>query len=282
MKILLTNDDGYMAKGIKVLAKLLSGYGEVTVVAPKHHQSGMSMGVDLGLHRLAYKDLGLDENGVRWSYFDGKPASCVKFALNYPFKDLRPDVVVCGVNHGTNAGAGACYSGTLGAAEEAALNDCRSIGVSIDSMEENPDFSCVECFFPDIFERLLKDYPGKYGIFYNINFPALPPEQIKGVQAAHQGINTWTREVLEWNPDEILEHFGINISKDKTSGPLEEGEKPFMLLGTFTDDDRNTPGADFRLNMDGWISVVPDKVDMTDYAEVERLARLGFNREFKK
>ena len=142
--------------------------------------------------------------------------------------------------------------------------------------------SCVECFFPDIFERLLKDYPGKYGIFYNINFPALPPEQIKGVKAAHQGINTWTREVQEWNPDEILEHFGINISKDKTSGPLEEGEKPFMLLGTFTDDDRNTPGADFRLNMDGWISVVPDKVDMTDYAEVERLAKLGFNREFKK
>jgi 5'-nucleotidase len=282
MKILLTNDDGYDAKGIKILAHILSRYGDVTVVAPKDHQSGMAMGVDLGFHRLTYKDLGTDKDGVHWSYFDGKPASCVKFALNYPFKEGKPDVVVCGANHGTNAGAGACYSGTLGAAEEAAINDCRSIGVSLDSMDEAPDFSSVEAFFPDIFERLLKDYPEKYGIFFNINFPALPASEIKGVKIAHQGINHWEREVLEWNPEEIRSHFGINISEDNDIEPLEPGEKPFMLLGTFTDDPRNTEGADFRLNWDGWISVVPDTADMTDYAEVKRLRDLGFDRDFRK
>ena len=118
MRILITNDDGYQAKGIKVLADIMKEFGEVTVIAPKTHQSGMSMAVSLGFKQIAHKDL-----GKGWHYVDATPASCVKFGLNTMFLDNYPDVVVSGINHGSNASTASCYSGTLGAAEEAALKE---------------------------------------------------------------------------------------------------------------------------------------------------------------
>ena len=84
MNILITNDDGYNAKGIHVLAEIMCQFGNVTVIAPKYHQSGMSMAVSLGLRQVAYKDLPEEKPG-KWSYLDATPASCVKFGLNVPF-----------------------------------------------------------------------------------------------------------------------------------------------------------------------------------------------------
>ena len=116
MRILITNDDGYQAKGIKVLADLMKKYGKVTVIAPKHHQSGMSMAVSLGFKQIAHKDL-----GEGWHYVDATPASCVKFGTNILFAENYPDVVISGINHGSNAASASCYSGTLGAAAEAMI-----------------------------------------------------------------------------------------------------------------------------------------------------------------
>ncbi|MDD5892117.1 MAG: 5'/3'-nucleotidase SurE [Bacteroidales bacterium] len=134
MNILITNDDGYKAKGLEVLVEIMKEFGQVTVIAPKHHQSGMSMAVSLGFKQIAYRTFGhTNPNpfaGSRhdeaiWSYVDATPASCVKFGLNTIFLDNFPDVVVSGINHGSNAATASCYSGTLGAAEEAALNGIR-------------------------------------------------------------------------------------------------------------------------------------------------------------
>jgi 5'-nucleotidase len=176
MRILITNDDGYQAKGIKVLAEIMKKYGEVTVIAPKTHQSGMSMAVSLGFKQIAHKDL-----GEGWHYVDATPASCVKFGLNTMFLDNFPDVVVSGINHGSNASNASCYSGTLGAAEEAALNGIPAIGVSLDSLHPDADFSGVEKYFGEIFEKLIANLPSeKYGIYYNVNFPDIPADQIKG------------------------------------------------------------------------------------------------------
>ena len=86
MKILVTNDDGYRAKGIKSLANIMKKYGEVTVVAPKTHQSGTSMAVTLGFRPIAVRDFG-DVDGVHWYYVDATPASCVKFAVDNIFTD---------------------------------------------------------------------------------------------------------------------------------------------------------------------------------------------------
>ena len=159
MRILITNDDGYNAKGIKVLAEIMKQFGEVTVIAPKTHQSGMSMAVSLGFKQIAHKDL-----GDGWHYVDATPASCVKFGLNTMFLDNYPDVVVSGINHGSNASTASCYSGTLGAAEEAALNGIPAIGVSLDTLHPDADFSGVSAMLGDIFLKIMSDLPHKPGV----------------------------------------------------------------------------------------------------------------------
>ncbi len=276
MRILITNDDGYQAKGIKVLAEIMSRFGEVTVIAPKKHQSGMSMAVSLGFKQIAHKYL-----GDGWHYVDATPASCVKYGLNTLFLDNFPDVVVSGINHGSNAATASCYSGTLGAAEEAALNGIPAIGVSLDTLHPDADFSAITKYFGDIFADLMKDYPTKYGVFYNVNFPNIPSDRIKGVRVGVQGKGRWIKEFKEWD----LEHYAkLGITPEmlgQSSTPvLEEGEDLFMMVGEFMDDPRNTADADHLLMADGYISVVAHNVDCTDYQEVDRLRTTDIETDF--
>ena len=99
MKILVTNDDGYNAKGLRTLVKILRPYGEITVVAPKQHQSGMSMAVNLGQSPIPVKKIS-EVPGERWWYIGGTPSSCVKYGIDNIFYPEKPDVVVSGINHG--------------------------------------------------------------------------------------------------------------------------------------------------------------------------------------
>lgn len=270
MHILITNDDGYEAKGIKVLAGIMSKFGEVTVIAPKKHQSGMSMAVSLGFKQIAHKDIG---NG--WHYVDATPASCVKFGLNTMFLNENPDVVVSGINHGSNASTAACYSGTLGAAEEAALNGIPAIGVSLDTLHPDADFSGVEKYFGDIFSRILEDYPDRYGVYYNVNFPDIPSSEIKGVRVGSQGMGKWIKEFKEWDVEHYRKYGITPELLGQSSNPvLEEGEDLYMMVGEFIDDPRNTDDADHRIVADGYISIVAHNVDCTDYEEVERLKKV--------
>lgn len=270
MRILITNDDGYEAKGIKVLADIMSRFGEVTVIAPKKHQSGMSMALSLGFKQIAHKDMG---NG--WHYVDATPASCVKFGLNTMFLNDFPDVVVSGINHGSNASVASCYSGTLGAAAEAALNGIPAIGVSLDSLHPNPDFSGVSRYFGEIFAKLMDNYPDKYGIYYNVNFPDIPADQIKGVKAGSQGRGRWIKEYKEWDIQHYAKYGITPEMVGQSSNPvIEEGEDLYMMVGEFQDDPHNTPDADHRLVQDGYISVVAHNVDCTDYQELERLRNI--------
>ena len=276
MNILITNDDGYMSKGIKVLADIMKRYGNVTVIAPKHHQSGMSMAVSLGFKQIAYKNL-----GDGWHYVDATPASCVKFGLNTMFLDNFPDVVVSGINHGSNAATASCYSGTLGAAEEAALNGIPAIGVSLDSLHPDADFSGVEKYFGDIFTKLMENMPEKHGVYYNVNFPDIPAEQIKGVRSGSQGMGRWIKEFKEWD----LKHYakyGLTpeMLGQKSEPVLEDGEELYMMVGEFLDDERNRKDADHRLVADGYVSVVAHNVDCTDYNELDRLRSLNIDTDF--
>ena len=278
MRILITNDDGYEAKGIKVLADIMSQFGEVTVIAPKKHQSGMSMALSLGFKQIAHKDLG---NG--WHYVDATPASCVKFGLNTMFVNDFPDVVVSGINHGSNASVASCYSGTLGAAAEAALNGIPAIGVSLDSLHPDADFSGVSRYFGEIFAKLMDNYPAEYGIYYNVNFPDIPMDQIKGVRAGSQGRGRWIKEYKEWDVEHYAK-YGITPEMiGQSSNPvLEEGEELYMMVGEFQDDPHNPADADHRLVQEGYISVVAHNVDCTDYQELERLRTKNFEGSFRK
>ena len=270
MRILITNDDGYQAKGIQVLANIMKKYGEVTVIAPKTHQSGMSMAVSLGFKQIAHKDLG---NG--WHYVDATPASCVKFGLNTIFLNQFPDVVVSGINHGSNASTASCYSGTLGAAAEAALNGITAIGVSLDDFHHDADFSAIEKYFGDIFDKLMSERTGKFGVYYNVNFPSLPANEIKGVRVGYQGKGRWVREFQEWDV-KYYEKYGLTPEMlGQSSNPvLEEGEDLYMMVGDFEDDTRNNSEADHRLVKNGYISVVAHNLDCTDYEETKRLTVL--------
>ena len=276
MEILITNDDGYNSKGIKVLADIMKKYGNVTVIAPKHHQSGMSMAVSLGFKQIAHKNL-----GEGWYYVDATPASCVKFGLNTMFLEKHPDVVVSGINHGSNAATASCYSGTLGAAEEAALNGIPAIGVSLDTLHPDADFSGVEKYFGDIFVDLIKNWPDRHGVYYNVNFPDIPTEQLKGVRAGSQGMGRWIKEFKEWD---IAHYAKYGITPEmlgQSSEPQhEEGEDLYMMVGEFLDDPRNPDDADHHLMSEGYVSVVAHNVDNTDYQEVERLRKNNFEKDF--
>lgn len=291
MNILITNDDGYRAKGIETLVEIMKEFGDVTVIAPKNHQSGMSMAVSLGFKQIAYKDFGTvnpnpyapcTQDTAHWSYVDATPASCVKFGLNIIFKDKFPDVVVSGINHGSNAATASCYSGTLGAAQEAALNGIPAIGVSLDTIHPEADFSAIRQYFGEIFKEIMAGYPYKYGIYYNVNFPNIPASRIKGVRASVQGKGRWVREFMHWNLD-VYKKYGITPEMlGQSSDPkVEEGEELYMMVGDFLDDPRNDYRADHRLMQEGYISITAHNLDCTDYQEHERMICKGFNKDFK-
>ena len=277
MNILLTNDDGYRAKGLKVLAGIMRQFGNVCVIAPKSHQSGMSMAVSMGGRAIAYRKL-CDEGGTSWSYLDATPASCVKFALNTVFLDQRPDVVVSGINHGSNAASASCYSGTLGAVAEAALNGIPAIGVSLDTCDPDADFSSVAKYFPEIFRSLMDSLPEKYGIYYNVNFPSPSCGRIKGIRTATQGIGRWIREFTTWDKAAFC-RLGIpQETAAKAVAEAEEGEKLYVITGEFQDDDRNPADADHRYNHNGYITVVPHNINCTDSDECSRLRENGLDK----
>ena len=282
MNILVTNDDGYRAEGIQTLVRIMRQFGSVTVVAPKYHQSGMGMAVTMGLRPIAVKRLE-DRDGIPWYYVDATPASCVKYAIDEVYKDGKPDVVVCGINHGSNAATAACYSGTLGAAQEAAVNNLLGIGVSLNDMHHDADFSAVEKLFPQIFEKLMAVKEHKYGLYYNVNFPKLPAEEIKGVRVGHQGMGHWEREFQHWDED-FCNRLGIKAeaySLVNLEAKAEDGEEMFVMVGDFIDDPRNTPGADHHLMAQGYISVTAHQLLSCDEAECEKLRKAGLDADFQ-
>jgi 5'-nucleotidase len=178
---------------------------------------------------------------------------------------------VCGINHGTNASTAANYSGTLGAAEEAAVNGRKAIGVSLCDFRSDADFSAVEALLPDIMKKLIDNWPGnRPGLYYNINFPAMPLKEIKGVKVARQGAGHWIKEFEPWDESSLgvlndaflWQHYRVN---------LEDGEKAVFMRGTFVNDDPDAATADHLLLEQGYITIVPFNAQMTDLAEMERL-----------
>ena len=259
MRILLTNDDGYRAKGLAELVEMLKPFGELTVVAPKFHQSGMSMAVTMGLKPIAVRRLP-DREGVRWWYVDATPSSCVKYGLDEVFTDGLPDVVVSGINHGSNAASASMYSATVGAAREGALAGVLSIAVSVDDFDPNADFEGVKQCFPALFRKLVENPVADKSTFYNINFPMGTP---KGICIGYQGTVHWLKEFR--NPLEM----GVRYLPE-----AEEGESVFVMAGDLTDDSRNDDNADHRQLEAGYITVCPLQLDATDYREKQRLESL--------
>jgi len=271
LNILVTNDDGYKAKGLKVLVEIMKKFGKVTVIAPKTHQSGMSMALSLGCP-IAVRHLPSEGDGVERYYVDGTPASCVKYGFDVVFADRKPDVVVSGINHGSNAATAANYSGTLGAAEEAALSGVLGIGLSLCTPDPDADFSVVEKRFPEVFTKLMENRPSDRSVLYNVNVPYVNDSELKGIRVGHQGMGNWIRVFEPWD----------HVNNPNPYPSIDEGEEIIIMKGAFIDESpAEDTKADHHLLDAGYITITAQGYDRSDYKEIARLESGSIEEDFR-
>ena len=249
IEILITNDDSVKAKGINTLAKMMMQYGNVTVVGPAEPQSGKSAALSLATPQ--YLKTVHEEEGLRIYSFEGTPVDCVKLAMNVFFTERRPDLIMSGINHGPNFSVASLYSGTLGACIEGTLYEVPSIGFSINTHSDDPDFSSVERYGRIILDKFFSE-PHAKDTYLNINFPHIPADEVQGIRMARRGLGRWVKE--------------YEIHEDS------EGGKFYFMKGEFENLETMPDFGDHTLNVLGkYVTIVPHKVDTTDYQEIERL-----------
>jgi len=247
-KILITNDDGVKSKGISQLIDMMRPYGEIIVVAPFEAQSGMSAALTIG-KPLRLTELRSDV-GLKVYACSGTPADCVKMAMNQIFVGKLPDLLVSGINHGSNASIASLYSGTLGATAEGTVYGIPSIGLSICSHNPDADLTGVVVYGKKIIDYFFKN-PFKSDTFLNVNFPNIKPEEIKGIKFAHQGKGQWIKEFVQ------------------REDPY--GFKYYWMTGEFFNLEPDNDSSDNNVVEAGYVSIVPHKIDTTDYDELKRL-----------
>jgi 5'-nucleotidase len=252
LKILVTNDDGIEAPGIQVLADSLKEIGDVTIIAPLKEQSGVGHGITM---QIPLRVIKYDKNGKFFGYaVNGTPADCVKIGVRNILKET-PDLVVSGINHGSNTAINIIYSGTVSAAREASIMDIPSMAISLTN-HAGTDFS-----FCGKIARLLagkmigKDLPK--GTLLNVNVPDVPEDQIKGVCLTTQGKSKWD--------DQYEQRVDPN------------GRNYYWLTGNLTEVDTEieTDQAAIRNN---YVSITPIHFDLTDYAAYEKMKNWKIER----
>ncbi|WP_410220473.1 5'/3'-nucleotidase SurE [Pedobacter sp.] len=235
--ILVVNDDGITATGIKALLEVMQEIGTVTVVAPDGPQSGMGHAITIG-KPLRFSKVDLYE-GVEMYKCSGTPVDCVKLAVNKVFKGKKPDLCVSGINHGLNNSINVIYSGTMSAAVEGAIEKIPSIGFSLDDFDPDADFSHCKKFVKQIALQVLeKGLPE--GTLLNVNFPK--GNQIKGIKICRQANAKWAEDFDE--------------RKDPYNRPY------YWLTGVFENYDKGEDTDVWALNH-GYASVVPVQFDLT-------------------
>lgn len=177
--ILVTNDDGIVAPGIRALIEVMKEIGEVVVVAPNSPQSAMGHAITIN-NTLKLEQVHLDKDLAQEFSCSGTPVDCVKIAVNEILK-RKPDLCVSGINHGSNSSINVIYSGTMSAAVEAGIEGIPAIGFSLLDYSWNADFSQIKSHVKQITSEVLKKGLPE-GVILNVNFPKLSKEEIKGVK----------------------------------------------------------------------------------------------------
>ncbi len=250
--ILVSNDDGITSKGIRVLIEAMSEIGEVVVVAPNSPQSGMGHAITIG------DTLRLDESNIFDDHItayecSGTPADCVKLAKHHVLKDRKPDLVVSGINHGSNTSISVLYSGTMSAAIEGAIENLPSIGFSLCDYSSKADFSHTTEYVKKIANMVLKNgLPN--GIALNVNIPPKRNEPIKGIKVCRQANAKWQEEF------------------DKRRDP--NGRQYFWMTGNFVNFDSGEDNDEWAI-ANNYVSVVPCQFDMTAYDAIDFLKNDG-------
>ena len=244
-KILITNDDGIAAPGIKALTEVMHELGEIYIIAPDSAQSGMGHAITIN-STLELKHipgfLGT-ENAYSCS---GTPVDCVKMGVHEVMK-TRPNLCVSGINHGSNSSINVIYSGTMSAAVEGGIEGIPSIGFSLCDYSWDANFENIKPFIKKIaLEVLEKGLPE--GVILNVNFPKT--DNIKGIKICRQAKAAWEEEF------------------DKRTNPM--GKEYYWLTGKFVNHDNGEDTDEWALAND-YISIVPVHFDLTAYHAIQQL-----------
>jgi 5'-nucleotidase len=249
MNILVTNDDGIHAPGLTALYHELCGLGEVAVVAPESEQSAVGHAISLS-HPLRVRQMALD-GGVQGWAVSGTPADCVKIALA-ELLPAPPDLVVSGINLGANVGINVLYSGTVSAATEASILGVRAMALSLDTYK-NADFRRAALLARGVLDRLLTWSGWNPAICLNVNLPALPQEQVRGIKFTRQDVGA------------LVEHFERRV---------DPRERIYFWLAEINERQETDLNTDFGALQAGYVSVTPIHHDLTHYSSLEDLLAL--------
>jgi 5'-nucleotidase len=243
--IFVSNDDGITSKGIRTLVHVMKQIGDVLVVAPDSPQSGMGHAITVG-ETLRLEQTQIFE-GVKAFECSGTPADCVKMARHFVMKDQRqPDIIVSGINHGSNTSISVLYSGTMSAAIEGAIEGTPAIGFSLCDFSHDADFSHTEEYVKRITQQVLKSGLPK-GTALNVNFPARQKEPMKGIRVCRQANAKW------------VEDF------DQRMDP--NGRRYFWMMGKFVNFDKGEDNDEWAI-ANNFVSVVPCQFDLTAHASI--------------
>ena len=246
--ILITNDDGYQSKGIQSLISSVKDFGEIMIVAPEGPQSGMGHAITVN-QPIRCKPTNFHGSLEAYSC-SGTPVDCIKMGI-YLLDGIRPDIILSGINHGTNVSTNILYSGTMGAAVEGALENIPSIGFSLTDTNENADFSYSEKVVSLITKKVLKNGIKK-GTCLNVNIPNVDESNIKGIKFCRQGRAFWKDDF------------------DKRVDP--SGKSYYWLTGSFSSKESQID-TDINYLENNFVTIVPTQFDMTCHNSLSELKK---------
>jgi len=251
--ILITNDDGITAPGIRTLIDVMNSVGDVVVVAPDSPQSGM--GHAITVNSTLFVEKVKVNGGAQIEYScSGTPADCVKLAVDQ-ILERKPDLCVSGINHGSNSSINVIYSGTMSAAIEAGIEGIPAIGFSLLDYSWNANFEASKKYVKIIAENVIKEGLPK-DVVLNVNIPNLPEKELKGIKICRQARANWVEEF------------------DKRTNP--QGRVYYWLTGKFVNLDHGEDTDEWALK-NGYISVVPVQFDLTAHHSIQTLKTWDFN-----
>jgi 5'-nucleotidase len=250
--ILVTNDDGIYAGGMEALISVARKFGDVVAISSREPMSGMSHAITIKIP-LRVK-LVSEEPGLTRYMTNGTPVDGVKLVFNN-LSERKPDLLLSGINHGSNSSSSVLYSGTMAAAMEGAINHIPSIGFSLLDYSPDADFSASLRYVEEVSRHVLENSLPD-GICLNVNIPALPSEKIKGIRICNQANGYWKEEF------------------EKRTDPT--GSEYYWLTGFFhnREPENGDSGTDEWALKNGYVSLVPISTDLTAYEVLESMKSL--------
>ena len=245
--ILISNDDGYRADGLQALIEAARPYGDLLVVASTEGQSGMSHAITVKVPLHLEKHL--EEPGFTMYVSNGTPVDCVKIALN-KLVARHPDLLLTGINHGSNSSVSVLYSGTMAAAIEGCMYHIPAIGFSLLDHSRKADFTPYIGYVKTVIEKVMKTGLRR-GTCLNVNIPKIPVNDIKGFRVCRQTRGYWMEEFERRTDPNHREYY--------------------WLTGDFFNEEPDARDTDEWALKHGYISVVPVQIDMTCYKSMEKL-----------